>query len=154
MIRIAIGLFPQAAYQYAWAFIVVAIVSMFYGAIVALLASDLKRMFAYTSISHMGFVLFGAFATVASGNPLGIEGAILLMFTHALAVGALFTLSGFIQKPVRDEEDTAPRGDGAAGAPDGGAPRASRAAPRWASLPSPASSPSSWSSPEGSQPTP
>ncbi len=97
VIRIAIGLFPQASFQYAWAFIIVAIVSMFYGAIVALLTSDLKRMFAYTSISHMGFVLFGAFASVASGNPLGIEGAIFLMFTHALAVGALFTLSGFVE---------------------------------------------------------
>jgi NADH:ubiquinone oxidoreductase subunit 4 (subunit M) len=43
-------------------------------------------------------VLFGAFATVLSGNPLGIEGAILLMFTHALATGSLFTLSGFVEK--------------------------------------------------------
>ncbi len=98
VIRVAIGLFPQAAHQYAWAFIVVAIVSMFYGAIVALVAKDLKRMFAYTSINHMGFVFFGAFAAVASGNPLGIQGAIFLMFTHALAIGALFTLSGFIQQ--------------------------------------------------------
>jgi NADH-quinone oxidoreductase subunit M len=98
VIRIALGLFPQAAYQYAWAFIIVAIFSMFYGAVVALIQSDLKRMFAYTSISHMGFVLFGAFATVLSGNPLGIEGAILLMFTHALATGSLFTLSGFVEK--------------------------------------------------------
>lgn len=96
-IRVALGLFPQAASQYAWAFILVAVVSMFYGATVALLQSDLKRMFAYTSMSHMGFVLFGAFASVASGNPLGIEGATLLMFTHALAIGALFTLSGFIE---------------------------------------------------------
>jgi NADH-quinone oxidoreductase subunit M len=98
VIRIALGLFPQAAYQYAWAFIIVAIFSMFYGAVVALFQSDLKRMFAYTSISHMGFVLLGAFATVLSGNPLGIEGAILLMFTHALATGSLFTLSGFVEK--------------------------------------------------------
>lgn len=98
VIRIALGLFPQAAYQYAWAFIIVAVFSMFYGAVVALLQSDLKRMFAYTSISHMGFVLFGAFATVLSGNPLGIEGAILLMFTHALATSSLFTLSGFVEK--------------------------------------------------------
>jgi NADH-quinone oxidoreductase subunit M len=97
VIRIAIGLFPQASFQYAWAFIILAVVSMFYGAIVALLTGDLKRMFAYTSISHMGFVLFGTFASVASGNPLGIEGAIFLMFTHALAVGALFTLSGFVE---------------------------------------------------------
>ncbi len=98
VIRIALGLFPQAASQYALAFIVVAVVSMFYGALVALLTSDMKRMFAYTSISHMGFVLFGAFASVASGNPLGIQGAIFLMFTHALAVGALFTLSGFVER--------------------------------------------------------
>jgi NADH-quinone oxidoreductase subunit M len=98
VIRIALGLFPQAAYQYAWAFIIVAIFSMFYGAVVALLQSDLKRMFAYTSISHMGFVLFGAFATVLSGNPLGIEGAILLMFTHSLATSSLFTLSGVVEK--------------------------------------------------------
>jgi NADH-quinone oxidoreductase subunit M len=97
-IRIALGLFPQAAYQYAWAFIIVAVFSMFYGAVVALFQSDLKRMFAYTSISHMGFVLFGAFATVLSGNPLGIEGAILLMFTHALATSSLFTVSGFVEK--------------------------------------------------------
>ena len=98
LIRIGLSLFPQAASQYAWAFIVVAVVSMFFGAVVALLQSDLKRMFAYTSISHMGFVLFGCFATVVSGNPLGIEGAILLMFTHALATGALFTVSGFVEK--------------------------------------------------------
>jgi NADH-quinone oxidoreductase subunit M len=98
VIRIALGLFPQAAYQYAWAFIILAVFSMFYGAVVALLQSDLKRMFAYTSISHMGFVLFGAFATVISGNPLGIEGAILLMFTHALATSSLFTVSGFVEK--------------------------------------------------------
>lgn len=98
VIRVAIAIFPQASFQYAWAFIVLAVISMFYGALVALLASDLKRMFAYTSISHMGFVLFGAFASVASGNPLGLQGAILLMFTHALATGALFTLSGFIER--------------------------------------------------------
>jgi NADH-quinone oxidoreductase subunit M len=97
LIRISVALFPQAAYQYAWAFIVVGIVSMFYGAIVAVLAKDLKRMFAFTSINHMGFILFGVFATVASGNPLGVEGAILLMFVHALAVGSLFTISGYIQ---------------------------------------------------------
>jgi NADH-quinone oxidoreductase subunit M len=96
LIRISIGLFPQAAFQYAWAFILVGVVTMFYGAIVAVLAKDLKSMFAYTSINEMGFVILGAFATVASGNPLGIEGAIFQMFAHALAVGALFMLSGYI----------------------------------------------------------
>jgi NADH-quinone oxidoreductase subunit M len=103
-IRVAIGLFPNAAYQYAWAFIAVGLVTMFYGAIVALLAKDLKRMIAMTSINHMGFVIFGAFATVVSGNLLGIQGAIFQMFAHGLAVGSLFMLSGYIhhQAGTRD----------------------------------------------------
>lgn len=98
VIRIGLGLFPQAASQYAWAFIIVALVSMFYAVAVALFQSDLKRMFAYTSMSHMGFVLFGAFATVVSGNPLGVEGAILLMFVHALVVGGFFTTTGHVER--------------------------------------------------------
>lgn len=97
-LRISIGLFPQASSQYAWVFIVVGGVTMFYGAIVALLARDLKRMIALTSINHMGFVLFGAYATVVTGNILGVQGAILQMFTHALAVGSLFMLSGYIHE--------------------------------------------------------
>ena len=61
-------------------------------------------MIAFTSINHMGFVLFGAYATLVSGNLLGIQGAIFQMFTHALAVGALFMLSGYIhhQAGTRD----------------------------------------------------
>jgi len=104
VIRIAIGLFPQASHEYAWAFIIFGGASMFYGAVVALLASDLKRMFAYTSMSHMGFVVLGAFATVASGNPLGMQGAVLQMFAHGLAIGALFMLSGFVQQRTGTRE--------------------------------------------------
>jgi NADH-quinone oxidoreductase subunit M len=96
LIRISIGLFPQASLQYGWVFIVIGVVTMFYGALVALRSRDLKTMFAYTSINEMGFVILGAFATVVSGNALGIEGAIFQMFTHALTVGALFMLSGYI----------------------------------------------------------
>jgi NADH-quinone oxidoreductase subunit M len=96
LIRISIGLFPQASLQYGWFFILIGVITMFYEAIVAVLSKDLKSMFAYTSISEMGFVIVGAFATVVSGNPLGIEGAILMMFVHALTVGALFMLSGYI----------------------------------------------------------
>ena len=103
-LRISIGLFPQASYQYAWIFIAIAIVTMFYGAIVALLARDLKRMIALTSINHMGFVLLGGYATVVSGNPLGVEGAILQMFTHALAIGALFILSGYVHEQAGTRE--------------------------------------------------
>ena len=97
-IRISIGLFPGASFQYAWVFMLIGIVSMFYGAIVALRAKDLKKMIAFTSINHMGFVLFGAYATLVSGNILGIQGAIFQMFTHALAIGSLFMMSGYIKE--------------------------------------------------------
>ena len=103
-LRISISLFPQASYQYAWVFLVVGVVTMFYGAIVALLATDLKRMIALTSINHMGFVLLGAYATVVSGSLLGVEGAILQMVTHALSIGALFLLSGYVHEQAGTRE--------------------------------------------------
>ncbi len=103
-LRISIGLFPNASAQYAWVFLVIGLVSMFYGAAAAILQKDLKKMIAFTSINHMGFVLFGAYATLVSGNLLGIQGAIFQMFTHALAVGSLFMLSGFIHHQAGTRE--------------------------------------------------
>jgi NADH-quinone oxidoreductase subunit M len=107
-LRIGIGLFPTASSQYAWAFIALGLFSMFYGAVAALLQKDMKKMIAFTSINHMGFVLFGAYASLVIANPavayLGIEGAIFQMFTHALAVGSLFMLSGYIQHQAGTRE--------------------------------------------------
>ena len=103
-LRISIGLFPTASAQYAWAFLALGLFSMFYGAVAAIRQRDLKKMIAFTSINHMGFVLFGAYATLISGNLLGIQGAIFQMFTHALAVGSLFMLSGYIQHQAGTRE--------------------------------------------------
>jgi len=103
-LRISIGLFPQASFEYAWVFLAVGAGTMFYGAIVALLARDLKRMIALTSINHMGFVLLGGYATLVSGSPLGVEGAIFQMFTHALGIGALFMLSGYVHEQAGTRE--------------------------------------------------
>jgi len=103
-LRVSIGLFPGASAQYAWVFLALGLFSMFYGAVAALLQSDLKKMIAFTSINHMGFVLFGAYATMISGNYLGIQGAIFQMFTHALAVGSLFMLSGYMQHQAGTRE--------------------------------------------------
>ena len=103
-LRISIGLFPGASAQYAWVFLALGLFSMFYGAVAAVLQKDLKKMIAFTSINHMGFVLFGAYATLISGNVLGIQGAIFQMFTHALAVGSLFMLSGYIQHQAGTRE--------------------------------------------------
>jgi NADH-quinone oxidoreductase subunit M len=103
-LRISIGLFPNASAQYAWVFLILGLFSMFYGAAAAVLQKDLKKMIAFTSINHMGFVLFGAYATLVSGNLLGIQGAIFQMFTHALAIGSLFMLSGFIHEQAGTRE--------------------------------------------------
>ena len=111
-LRISIGLFPNASAQYAWVFLGLGLFSMFYGAVAAVLQKDLKKMIAFTSINHMGFVLFGAYATLISGNLLGIQGAIFQMFTHALAVGSLFMLSGYIQHQAGTREIPLLRGLG------------------------------------------
>ncbi len=111
-LRISIGLFPAASSQYAWVFLVLGLFSMFYGAVAAVLQKDLKKMIAFTSINHMGFVLFGAYATLVSGNLLGIQGAIFQMFTHALAVGSLFMLSGFIHHQTGTRDIPALKGMG------------------------------------------
>jgi NADH-quinone oxidoreductase subunit M len=111
-LRISIGLFPAASAQYAWVFLILGLFSMFYGAAAAVLQKDLKKMIAFTSINHMGFVLFGAYATLISGSLLGIQGAIFQMFTHALAVGSLFMLSGYIQHQAGTREIPLLRGLG------------------------------------------
>ncbi len=103
-LRISLGLFPNASAQFGWVFLALGLFSMFYGALAAILQKDLKKMIAFTSINHMGFVLFGAYATIVSGSLLGVQGAIFMMFVHGLAVGCLFMLSGYIhhQAGTRD----------------------------------------------------
>jgi NADH-quinone oxidoreductase subunit M len=110
IIRVSIGLFPQASYVWAWGFMAVGIATMFYGAFVAIISKDLRSMFAYTSIAGMGFVVFGAFATVASGSILGMEGAIMQMFVHAFTAGALFMLAGYIRRGMGTTEIASLRG--------------------------------------------
>lgn len=96
-LRITLTLFSKAAETYGIYFIILSIISMIYAAFVAALQKDLKRMVAYTSINHMGFVMLGAFATAVSGNVLGVEGALFQMFAHGLAIGSMFMLTGYIQ---------------------------------------------------------
>lgn len=93
-IRFNLGLLPEASAEFGWIFIAIGIITMFYGAIVAMMQKDLKRMIALTSINHMGFVLLGAF----SGGVFGISGAIFQMFNHAAAIGIMFMLSGYIHE--------------------------------------------------------
>lgn len=91
-VRFNLGLFPQAAVQFAPLFGVLAVIGIVYGAVVSYAQTDAKKLVAYSSVSHLGFVMLGLFAL----NPLGLQGAILQMINHGLSTGALFLLVGFI----------------------------------------------------------
>ena len=93
-IRMNLFLMPEASRFLAPFFIGVAIFTMFYGAIVAMIQQDFKRMVAFTSINHMGYVLLGAFTLTT----VGVSNAVFQMFNHALAIGALFLMSGVIHE--------------------------------------------------------
>ncbi|TMI28518.1 NADH-quinone oxidoreductase subunit M [Candidatus Bathyarchaeota archaeon] len=94
LIRFNLLFFP-AATNVLWPyFAAIGLVTMIYGASVAIVQRDLKRMIAMTSINHMGYVLLGAFTL----NGIGLSGAVFQMFNHALAIGILFLMSGYIHE--------------------------------------------------------
>lgn len=90
LIRFAIPLFPDAARELTPLVIALAIVGIVYGAAVAMMQKDLKRLIAYSSVAHLGFVVLGLFVGTASG----MSGGILQMVSHGLSTGALFMLVG------------------------------------------------------------
>jgi NADH-quinone oxidoreductase subunit M len=97
-IRFAVPLFPAAAQTFAPAIIVLSLIAIIYGAIVALVQPDLKRLVAFSSVSHMGFVTLGIFVFTEQG----LQGAVLQMINHGLITGALFLLVGVIYERTHD----------------------------------------------------
>ncbi len=91
-LRFNLSLFPQAALQLAPWMAALAVIGIIYGAMVSYAQKDVKKLVAYSSVSHLGFVMLGLFAL----NPQGIEGGILQMVNHGLSTGALFLLVGMI----------------------------------------------------------
>jgi NADH-quinone oxidoreductase subunit M len=91
--RFVVPLFPQASAAIAPFAMTVAVIGILYGGIVAFSQTDLKRLVAYTSVSHMGFVLLGVFAW----NELALQGALMVILTHGLSTGGLFILAGALQ---------------------------------------------------------
>ena len=98
LIRFALGLYPDAARTFGPAIVVLSLIAIIYGAIVALVQPDLKKLVAYSSVSHMGFVSLGIFVF----NEQGMQGAILQMINHGLITGALFLLVGVIYERTHD----------------------------------------------------
>jgi len=92
MIRVCVGMFPVSAREYAVPLIILALIGIIYGAAVTLMQTDIKRLIAYSSISHMGYVLLGIFAL---GN-LSLTGAALQMFSHGIVTGLLFAMAGLV----------------------------------------------------------
>ncbi|MFN3487041.1 MAG: NuoM family protein, partial [Planctomycetota bacterium] len=100
LLRFGIPLFPGAAEAFAPLGRALGAVGVLYGAFLAFGQSDLKRLVAYTSVSHMGFVLLGVFAR----NEDGLRGAVAQMVAHGLATGALFMMAGAIQERTRTRD--------------------------------------------------
>jgi len=100
-VRIAMPILPEAWQRWAWVVVVVGVVSVVWGALVALAQRDVKRMIAYTSVNHMGYVVLGigAAGLVAgseAARELATTGAVLQMVSHGLLTGALFLLTGYL----------------------------------------------------------
>jgi NADH-quinone oxidoreductase subunit M len=90
--RYAVPLFPVAAQQMRWAFAALAVVSIVYGAMMCLAQRDVKKLIAYSSVSHLGFCMLGIFALTAEGA----TGSAYQMLNHGVSTGALFCLFGFL----------------------------------------------------------
>jgi NADH-quinone oxidoreductase subunit M len=100
MLRFVIPLFPAAAKAFAPLAMLLAVIAILYGALLAFSQTDLKRMVAYTSVSHMGFVLLAVFAW----NDLALQGAVIQIVCHGLSTGALFVLVGILQERLQTRD--------------------------------------------------
>ncbi len=99
-LRFNLALFPQAAVQAAPTIAVLAVIGIIYGAAVSYAQADIKKLVAYSSVSHLGFVMLGLFAL----NAQGVQGAILQMINHGISTGALFLLVGMIYEQTHTRE--------------------------------------------------
>jgi NADH-quinone oxidoreductase subunit M len=100
LIRFVVPLFPEAALSFAPTAMLLGVIGIVYGAVLAFAQTDLKRLVAYTSVSHMGFVLLGVFAW----NIYALQGAVMQMICHGLATGSLFILVGILKERIHTRD--------------------------------------------------
>ena len=100
LLRFGVPLFPTAARELAPVALILGAVGILYGGALAFAQTDLKRLVAYTSVAHLGFVLVGIFAW----NRLALQGAVLQMICHGLSTGALFILVGAVQERLHTRD--------------------------------------------------
>ncbi len=99
-LRYSLPLLPDAAKEFAPIVVGLAVVAVLYGALVSMVQPDLKKLIAYSSVSHMGFVMLGAFVF----NIQGLQGAVFQMISHGVTTGALFLLVGVIYERTHDRQ--------------------------------------------------
>jgi NADH-quinone oxidoreductase subunit M len=100
LLRFVIPLFPTAAFDFTPVAMALGVIGILYGAILAFAQFDLKRLIAYSSISHMGFVLLGIFAW----NALALQGTIIQILAHGLSTPALFMMAGALQERIHTRD--------------------------------------------------
>ena len=100
LIRFCLPLFPQAAIAFAPYISALAVIGIIYGALVAMVQKDMKKLVAYSSVSHLGFVVLGIFAMTQQS----MQGAIIQMVNHGLSTGALFLLVGMVYERTHSRE--------------------------------------------------
>jgi len=91
-LRFALPLFPAAAVEWTPAILTLSLIGIVYGSLVAMVQADIKKLVAYSSVAHLGFVMLGMFAL----NVQGLSGSVLQMVNHGLSTGALFLLVGML----------------------------------------------------------
>ena len=99
-LRFVIPLFPEASEHFAWVFLFLGVIGIIYGALVAMVQPDIKKLVAYSSVSHMGYVMIGLFAM----NIYGVTGSLYQMLNHGVSTGALFLLVGMIYERTHSRE--------------------------------------------------
>ncbi len=99
-VRFSLPLLPDASKEAVWRVLGLAVIGIIYGALVALVQSDWKKLVAYSSVSHLGFVMLGIFAL----TELGLQGGILQMINHGLATGGLFLIVGIMYEQTHTRE--------------------------------------------------
>jgi NADH-quinone oxidoreductase subunit M len=100
LIRFNLGLFPDAAAYFRTMVLVLAVIGVLYGAVVALVQRDVKRLVAYSSVAHLGFVVLGIFA----GSVQAMSGGVIQMVNHGLSTGALFLLVGMLYERLHTRD--------------------------------------------------
>ncbi len=99
-LRVSLPMLPSAFHQWQWFLAVLAMISIIYGAAVAFAQTDIKKLVAYSSVSHMGFAMLG----IAAGTAIGINGAIAVAFSHGLISGMMFLMVGQVYDRAHTRE--------------------------------------------------